>query len=114
MRWNRTAKSGPISACSAGVQRVPRVSAVVYFLPRYSGVRSVAAKSQYVVPRGKKWAVRKSGSARVTRHFDTQQEALEAARRIARNQGSDVYIFGRDGRIRGRDSQVNGPHPSGG
>lgn len=74
----------------------------------------MAAKSQYVVPRGKKWAVRKAGSARVTRHFDTQQEALEAARRIARNQGSDVYIFGRDGFIRGRDSQVNGPHPSGG
>ena len=74
----------------------------------------MAAKGQYVVPRGKKWAVRKAGSARVTRHFDTHQEALEAARRIARNQGVDVFIFGRDGFIRGRDSQVNGPHPSGG
>ncbi|MXW92467.1 MAG: DUF2188 domain-containing protein [Rhodospirillaceae bacterium] len=74
----------------------------------------MSAKGQYVVPRGKKWAVRKAGAERVTRHFDTQQEALEAARRIARNQGSDVFIFGRDGRIRGRDSHVNGPHPSGG
>lgn len=74
----------------------------------------MAVSSQYVVPRGKRWAVRKSGAERVTRHFDTQQEALEAARRIARNQGGDVYIFGRDGCIRGRDSQVNGPHPSGG
>jgi len=64
----------------------------------------VAASSQYVVPRGGKWAVRKSGAERVTRHFDTRQEALEAARRIARKQGSDVYVFGRDGRIRGRDS----------
>jgi len=70
----------------------------------------MSAKGQYVVPRGKRWAVRKAGAERVTRHFDTQQEALEAARRIARNQGGDVFIFGRDGFIRGRDSQINGSH----
>lgn len=74
----------------------------------------MTAKSQYVVPRGKRWAVRKAGAVRVTRHFDTRQEALEAARRIARNQGSDVYIFGRDGRIRGRDSHGDAPLPPGG
>ena len=72
----------------------------------------MATKSQYVVPRGKGWAVRKSGSERVTRHFDTRQEAIKAARRIARNQGSDVFIFGRDGRIRGRDTHGDSPHPS--
>ena len=71
----------------------------------------MSVKGQYVVPRGKRWAVRKAGAERVTRHFDTQQEALEAARRIARNQGADVFIFGQDGRIRGRDSQINGSHP---
>ena len=71
----------------------------------------MTAKSQYVVPRGKKWAVRKAGAERVTRHLDTQQEALEAARRIARNQGSDVFIFGRDGRIRGCDSHGDTPLP---
>ena len=74
----------------------------------------MAASSQYVVPRGKKWAVRKSGAERVTRHFDTQQEAIEAARRIARNQGSDVFIFGRDGCIRGRDPQGDNAHSPGG
>ncbi|MCY4254526.1 MAG: DUF2188 domain-containing protein [Gammaproteobacteria bacterium] len=70
----------------------------------------MSVKGQYVVPRGKRWAVRKAGAERVTRHFDTQQEALEAARRIARNQGGDVFIFGRDGQIRGRDSHINGSH----
>jgi len=70
----------------------------------------MSAKGQYVVPRGKKWAVRKAGAERVTRHFDTQQEALEAARRIVRNQGGDVFIFGKDGYFRGSDSQVNGSH----
>ena len=74
----------------------------------------MSGKGQYVVPRGKRWAVRKAGAERVTRHFDTQEEALEAARRIARNQGSDVFIFGRDGFIRGRDNHGNNPHPSGG
>ena len=74
----------------------------------------MANKDQYVVPRGDGWAVRKAGSVRVTRHFDTEQEALEAARRIARNQGSEVVIFGWDGFIRGRDSEVNGPDPLGG
>ena len=69
-------------------------------------------KSQYVVPRGNRWAVRKAGAERVTRHFDTQQEALDAARRIARNQGSDVFIFGQDGRIRGRDSHRAETSPS--
>ena len=87
---------------------------MVQFFSQYPGVRRVTAKSQYVVPRGNRWAVRKAGAERVTRHFDTQQEALEAARRIARNQGSDVYIFGRDGLIRGRDSYGDSPHPSGG
>lgn len=68
-------------------------------------------KSQHVVPRGKKWAVRKAGAERVTRRFDTQQEAIKAARGIARNQGGEVFIHGRDGRIRERDSYGNDPFP---
>lgn len=42
----------------------------------------MSTKGQYVVPCGKRWAVRKAGSARVTRHFHTQQEALEAAGKL--------------------------------
>ncbi len=64
----------------------------------------MSAKSQHVVPRGNKWAVRKSGSERVTRRFDTRREVVEAARRLARSQGVEVFIHGRDGRIRVRDS----------
>jgi len=74
----------------------------------------VIADSQFVVPRGKRWAVRKSGAVKVTRHFDTQQQALEAARIIARNQGSDVFIFGRDGLICGRDTHGERGHPASG
>ena len=73
----------------------------------------MASFDQFVVPRGDGWAVRKSTSVRVTRHFNTQEEALTAARRIAQNQGCDVIIFGEDGIIRGPDSLVNNPLPQG-
>lgn len=71
----------------------------------------MAAKSQHVVPRGNKWAIRKTGAEKVTRRFNTQQEAIKAARGIARNQGGEVFIHGPDGRIRGRDSYGNDSVP---
>ena len=37
----------------------------------------MAARSQHVVPRGDKWAVRKAGAEKVTRRFNTQEEAIE-------------------------------------
>ena len=61
------------------------------------------ARIQHVVPRGDKWGVRKAGAKRVTRRFNTQQEAIEAARGIAQKRGGEVLVFGRDGRVRGRD-----------
>lgn len=71
----------------------------------------MSGRSQHVVPRGGKWAVRKGGAERVTRRFDTQREAIEAARGIAREQGGEVFIYGRDGRIRQRDSLADDPLP---
>ncbi len=64
----------------------------------------MGTKGLHVVSRGKKWAVRKTGNVRVTRRFETQQEAIKAARKIARKQGSVVYIHGRDGQIHARNS----------
>ena len=68
-------------------------------------------KAQHVVPRDGKWAVRKTGANRVTRSFETQREAIEAARDIARNQRTELYIHGRAGRIRERDSYGKDPFP---
>ena len=67
----------------------------------------MARYSQHVVPRDNKWAVRKTGSDRVTRKFDTQQEAIEVARNLARKQKSVVYIYGSNGQIRKRESYSN-------
>ena len=66
---------------------------------------------QHVVPNGDRWSVRRAGSVRITGTFETQQEAIERGRDIARKQGTELYIHGRDGRIRERNSYGGDPHP---
>ncbi len=66
-------------------------------------------KNQHVVPHSGKWAVKSDGSKRASKVVSTQQEAIDVARKIARNQGADVFIHGRDGKI--RDSYGNDPFP---
>jgi len=68
-------------------------------------------KGQHVVPSDGKWSVRKAGSARASGVYDTQQEAVEQARKIAQNQQTELYIHGRDGRIRERNSYGQDLHP---
>ena len=67
--------------------------------------------NQWVVQREDGWAVRGEGNSRDTVIKPTQREAIDAATEIARNQGVDVIIKGRDGRIRGRNSYGNDPYP---
>jgi uncharacterized protein YdaT len=71
----------------------------------------MARKHQHVVSRGMGWAVRGEGNERDTSHHDTQANAIERVREIAKNQKSEVVIHGRDGRIRDKDSYGNDPHP---
>jgi uncharacterized protein DUF2188 len=68
-------------------------------------------KNQWVVPHGNGWAQRGEGNSRVTRTFDTQQAAINAARDTARREKSELLIQGEDGEIRGRNSYGNDPHP---
>lgn len=75
-------------------------------------VLSMGSKGQHVVPNGGKWSVRKAGSARASGTYSTQGEAIQEARKIAKNQGTELYIHGRDGRIRERDSYGNDPRRS--
>jgi hypothetical protein len=70
---------------------------------------------QHVVPHPDGWAVRGEGNSRATSVHDTQREAINVAREIARNQGGELLIHGRDGQIRERDSSGNNdPYPPGG
>ncbi len=67
---------------------------------------------QHVVPHEDGWAVIGEGNSRATSVHRTQQEAIDTGREIARNQGGELLIHGRDGQIRERDSTGNNdPYP---
>lgn len=68
-------------------------------------------RNQHVVPHNGDWAVRGAGAARATSVYSTQAEAVVRARDIARNQGTELLIHGRDGLIRARDSHGRDPFP---
>jgi hypothetical protein len=63
--------------------------------------------NQHIVPHDSGWAVRGEGNSRATSVHRTQRDAIEAGREVARNQGGELLIHGRDGRIRERDSVGN-------
>ena len=69
------------------------------------------AKNQHVVPRNGQWAVRGEGNIKDTGVFKTQTDAINRAREIARGQGSELVIHGRDGRIREKSSYGRDPFP---
>ena len=64
----------------------------------------MSRKNLHVVPKDGKWSVRRTGSSRASGIYNTQREAVEKAMQIARNQHVELYIHGRDGRIRERNS----------
>ena len=68
-------------------------------------------KDQHVVPSGDQWAVRGEGNSKKTRITQTQREAIEIAREIARNQQSELVIHRKNGTIRDKDSYGNDPCP---
>ena len=71
----------------------------------------MSKRDQHVVPHKGGWAVRGAGSRRASSVHPTQGEAITAGREIARNQRTELYIHGRNGQIRERDSHGNDPFP---
>lgn len=61
-------------------------------------------KNQHVVPRRGEWAVKGTGNSKATKVVTTQKKAIKIARAIAINQGSEMLIHGRNGRIRERNT----------
>lgn len=57
--------------------------------------KSTKGNNQHVVPHPDGWAVKSEGATKATRVTDTQKEAIEIAREIARNQGSDLIFTAR-------------------
>lgn len=63
----------------------------------------------HVVPRDDKWALQKEGADRATSLHNTQKEAQQAGRDLARKQGVEVVVHGKDGSIRNPNSYGNDP-----
>lgn len=72
----------------------------------------MAGKNQHVTPHPDGgWQVKGAGNKKATIRTSTQKEAFEIARNIAKNQGSEVLIHGKDGKIREKNSYGNDPYP---
>ncbi|WP_217597858.1 DUF2188 domain-containing protein [Cohnella sp. GbtcB17] len=67
--------------------------------------------NQHVVPHENGWAVRGEGSSRPEVVTNTKQEAVQAARKLAQEQRSELVIHGKDGRIQTKDSHGHDPYP---
>lgn len=57
------------------------------------------------------WQVKGAGNEKATKVTDTQKQAIDAAKKIAQHQKSEVVIHGTNGRIRDKDSYGNDPVP---
>ena len=69
-------------------------------------------KNQHVVPHPDGgWQVKGEGNSRATVKTDTQREAIDIARQISRNQGSELVIHRPNGQIRDKDSHDRDPYP---
>jgi len=71
----------------------------------------MSKRNQHVVPHAGGWAVKPEGGDRASSVHPTQQDAIDRGRELARNQGAELLIHGRDGRIRERDSHGHDPNP---
>lgn len=69
-------------------------------------------KTQRVTPRPDgKWQHKADMNKRATKVTRTQQEAIQSAVQAARNQGGEVVIHDKDGKIRSKDTYGRDPHP---
>jgi hypothetical protein len=65
----------------------------------------------WVVTHSSGWAVKKEGIEQPVSTHKTQSAAIDEGRTIAQRNHSELFIQGRDGKIRDRDSYGNDPFP---
>ncbi|MCK5211757.1 DUF2188 domain-containing protein [Candidatus Parcubacteria bacterium] len=60
--------------------------------------------SQHVVPANGNWVVKRAGSVRASKVFDTQKEAVSYGQKVARNKRSELFVHSLSGRIKSRQA----------
>ena len=72
----------------------------------------MAKGTHHVVPNPKGgWDIKKGGSDRSSGHYDTKKEAVDRARKISRNQKTELKIHNKNGKIAQSDTHGNDPYP---
>lgn len=71
----------------------------------------MAKKNQHVIPVGAGWGVKGEKNARASVITTTQSQAIDYARKLAKQQGSELVIHGRDGKIREKNSYGKDSYP---
>lgn len=59
-------------------------------------------QSHHVLQRGNEWIVKRAGASKATAVYSTQSDAISKGKALASNNNSELFIHGRDGRIRER------------
>lgn len=85
---------------------------VLYAALIATGDKNMARKEHHIVPNPNGgWDIKRENAIKSSGHFDTKKEAIDRGRQISKNQGSELIIHGRDGRIQQSDSHGNDPCP---
>jgi len=73
---------------------------------------SKKSKSTHVVPSNDGgWDIKQSGAQRSSGHHDKKTDAVSRAREISKNQGTELYVHNKDGKIASKDSHGKDPYP---
>ena len=70
-------------------------------------------KTHHVVPNKDKggWDIKKGGAQKASNHLDNKNDAIDIARKISKNQNSELVIHKKDGSIQKKDSHGNDSFP---
>ena len=71
----------------------------------------MAKQDYHVVPNGDRWAVRREGAERASSLHDTQKEAINRGRDLAKEGKTELVIHGKNNLIRDSDSYGSDPTP---
>lgn len=74
----------------------------------------MSRKSNHVIPSAQKggWAVKKSGSSRLSKSFKTKSQAIEYGRQLSKKEHTELFIHRKDGTIQNRNSYGKDPFPT--
>lgn len=69
-------------------------------------------ETHHVVPNAEGgWDVKRGGATRASSHHNTKCDAIDRARELSRNQGTELRIHNKDARIAQSDSHGGDPFP---